>query len=236
MSKRLVAAGVVIAALFAAAALAQPALKTYTDSQNRFTFQYPASLPVDVVARPNQPVNVLVGAAAYECQMFVVDRPEFVGKPPGDVARAYATAFAPDIWKRSADGFALYKRAGAVQSNTVDTSSFWPVQRASLTTDANKPAVAAMQARPGVEVWQFCTGFDNADHTAVFNQIIASFAGPNDAAQAAEGAAAEAAHAAAQAAADTAHAEAQAAEDARAAKAKKRRGKSEPSSAPPPPM
>ena len=229
MSKRLVAAGVTVAALFAiATALAQPAttqgaLKTYTDSQNRFTFQYPASLPVDVVARPNQPMNVLVGAAAYECQMFVVDRPEFAGKPPGDMARAYAPAFAPDVWKRSADGFALYKRAGTVQSNTVDTSKFWPVQRASMQTDEHKPVVAAMQARPGVDVWQFCTSFDNTDHTAVFNQIIASFAGPNDAAQAADAASAEAAHAAAQAAADAAHAQAQAAADAAAAKAKKRR-------------
>ena len=80
MSKRLVAAGIAVAALFATAALAQTGLKTYTDSQNRFMFQYPASLPIDVVDRPNQPVNVRVGAAAYECQMFLVNRPDFVGK------------------------------------------------------------------------------------------------------------------------------------------------------------
>ena len=223
MSKRLVAAAAAVAALFAAAALAQPAPKTYTDSQNRFTFQYPASLPIDVVARPNQPVNILVGAAAYECQMFVVERPEFAGKPPADVARAYARAFGPEVWKQSADGFVLYKRAGTVQSNVVDTSKFWPVQRASMQTDQHTPVVAAMQSRPGIDVWQFCTAFDNADHSVVFNQIINSFAGPNDAALQAEATAADAAHAAAQAAADAAQAEAQAAEDARAAKAKKRR-------------
>ena len=200
MSKRLVAAGVAAVALFTAVAAAQPSLKTYTDSQNRFSFQYPASLPLDVVARPNQPVNLLVGAAAFECQMFLVERPEFVDKATGDIARAYTPALAADVWKRSADGFALYGRHGTVVSATVDTAKFWPVQRASMTTDEGRPVVAAMQVRPGVDVWQFCTGFDNSDHTAVFNQILSSFAGPNDAAQQAQAEAASAAAAAAEAA------------------------------------
>lgn len=242
MSKRLVAAGVAAVALAAAAvAVAQPgpaanALKTYTDSQNRFTFQYPGSLPVDVNARPSQPVNIAVGAAAYECQMFVVDNLGSMGKAPGDVARAYTPAFTADAWKKAADGFALYKRQGTVQTNTVDTSKFWPVQRATLQTDEHTPAIAALQARPGVEVWQFCTAFDNQDHSAVFNQIIGSFAGPNDAAQAAQAASDEAARAAAQAAADKAAADAAA---AAATKGKPRKNRDlrnlSPGSQPPPP-
>lgn len=211
MSKRFAAAGVVCAALVAVAAVAfaQGATKTFTDPRSRFSFQYPASLPVDTIERPNQPMNVLVGAADYECQMFVVDRPESASSAPDDFVRAYTSAISVDVWKRSADGFALYNRQGTVQSATVDTSRFWPIQKATLQTNDNKPAIAAMQARPGIEVWQFCTGFDNRDHSAVFNQIIASFAGPNDAALQAQAEAAnagrsEAQKAAAQAAANAA--------------------------------
>jgi hypothetical protein len=225
MSKRFAAAGVVCAALFAVAAVsyAQGATKTFTDPKNRFTFQYPASLPVDTVERPNQPLNVLVGAADYECQMFVVDRPESASSPPDAVVRAYTTALAADVWKRSADGFALYNRQGTVQSATVDTTKFWPVQTASLRTDENKPVVAAMQARPGFEIWQFCTGFDNRDHTTTFNQIIASFAGPNDAALQAQAEAANANRSEAQKAAAQAQADAAAKASQQPAQEKKKK-------------
>ncbi len=203
MSRLLIAAAAAATALFAAGALAQAqgALKTFTDSQNRFTFQYPASLPVDVVARPNQPVNVLVGAADYECQIFVVDRPELAAASPEAFVRGYSTALAPEVWKRSMDGFALYNRQGTVSASSVDTTAFWPVQRAEVRNDASKPVVAAMHARPGLDVWHFCTSFDNGDHTAVFNQIVSSFAGPNDAVLKAQAEAAAAARAAASAAA-----------------------------------
>jgi len=208
MSKRMIAAGVAAVTLFAAGASAQGALKTYSDPQNRFVFQYPASLPVDVVARPNQPVNILVGAADYECQMFLVERADTAGKPAQDLVRGYSPPLTSEVWKRSADGFVLYNRKGTVESATSDTSKFWPVQHASLRTDQNTPVIAAMQARPGFDLWQFCTAFDGADHSATFNQIIASFAGPNDAAlqAAAEAAVADRAAqaAAAQAAADAA--------------------------------
>jgi len=230
MSKHFIAAGAAAVAILAvvAVASAQGALKTYTDPQNRFSFQYPASLPLDVVARPNQPVNVLVGAAAYECQIFVVERADTAGKPADALVRGYSPPLSADVWKTSADGFRLYQQRGTVQSNTSDTSKFWPVQRASMRTGDSTPVVAAMQARPGVDVWQFCTAFDDGDHTTVFNQIINSFAGPEDAAQqaAAEAALAQrgAAAAAAQAAADAAAAAAAAAPKQQQKKASRGRG------------
>ncbi|MDX2234348.1 MAG: hypothetical protein NW200_07605 [Hyphomonadaceae bacterium] len=212
MFRRPLAAGAAAVALLAVAAVAhaQGGLKTFTDAQNRFSFQHPANLPVDVVARPNQPMNVLVGAADYECQMFVVDRPELAAAPPEAFVRSYSAQLSSDAWKKSMDGFALYNRAGIVTGVSVDTAKFWPVQRADIRTDEGKPVIAAMQARPGLDVWQFCTSFDDADHAATFNQIIATFAGPNDAALQAQGEAAIAARgaAAAEAAAAAAAAEA----------------------------
>jgi hypothetical protein len=226
MSRRIVAASAVAVALFAAGAVAyaQGAAKTYTDAQNRFSFQYPGSLPVDVVDRPNQPLNILVGAADYECQMFVVPRPESASSAPDAVVRAYSNALSTDVWKRSADGFALYGRQGTVDSATVDASNFWPVQKAALKTEAGKPVTAAMHSRPGLEVWQFCTSFDTGDHTAAFNQMISTFAGANDAALKAQAEANLASRSAAQQKAEAdAAAAAAAGAAAESAKAQKKR-------------
>jgi hypothetical protein len=218
MSKRALAAAGLSAAVFALAATAwaQGASRTFTDPQNRFTFQYPANLDVDSPpARPDRPLNILVGLADYECQMFAVDRAEHRSSAPDAVVRAYSTALATDKWKASADAFALYNRQGTVQSSTIDTSKFWPVHRAELRTEDGKPAIGAMHVRPGVELWQFCTSFDGKDHSAAFNQMISSVAGPNDAALQAAAEAAAASRTAAQAAA--AEAAAKAAEAAKAA-------------------
>jgi hypothetical protein len=75
----------------------------------------------------------------------------------------------------------------------VDGSGAWPVQTADFTTDDGKPGFARLHARPGLEVWMFCNSFDNRDRSAIFNQILASFAGTNDAALQAEADAAAAA-------------------------------------------
>jgi len=206
MSKRSAAAAGLVAASFAFAAVAwaQGATKTYTDPQNRFSFSYPASLPVETAANPNQPVNILVGAADYECKMFVVERPENASASPDAVVRAYSAVVAGDAWKRTADGFNIDRKQATVQATSVDTAKFWPVQRADMRTSSGRPLLAAMHARGGFEVWQFCTDYDNRDHTAVFNQIISSFSGPNDAALQAQAEASTADRAARKAANDAA--------------------------------
>lgn len=198
-------------------AFAQPqaaGAKTYTDPGNRFSFQYPASLSADVTDRPNQPLNILVGVADYECQIFAVNRPETADKSADTIVRSYSAPVPNDVWKRSMDGFALYGRKGAIQSATVDTTGFWPVQRAEILTDENKPAVGTLQARPGVDVWHFCTSFDGRDHTAFYNQLISTFAGPNDAALQAQAEAERAERTARQAAAEEAQKAAQAQQQA----------------------
>jgi hypothetical protein len=227
MSRRVLAAGVAAIVLgVGVAAHAQGALKTFTDPQNRFSFQHPASLPVDVTPppadRPDRPLNIAVGAADYECQMYAVARPNTASTAPDALVRSYGAPLTADVWKRSADGFALYNRQAVVGEVSVDTSKFWPVQRAQLTRDGGTAVIAAFQARPGVELWQFCTGFDGRDHSGVFNQIIGSFAGPNDAALQAQAEQAAAARASQQAEAQKA-AQQQAAQPPEEEQKKKRR-------------
>ena len=86
-------------------------------------------------------------------------------------------------------------------SQDVDSSGFWPVQRAEL-SGGSRPVFGAILARPGAEIRAFCSGSNSA---AAYDSIFASLGHPNDATwqgqattQAAERAEQEAAAAAAE--------------------------------------
>jgi multisubunit Na+/H+ antiporter MnhC subunit len=211
MSKRHLAAGICASAsalFIVAAAHAQGAVKTYTDPQNRFTLQHPANWPVDPLPGSTAPnTGIVIGVAAAECKIVTVPRTESAGKSADAVRRAYTAPIGRAEWKNAADGLNIWNDKGIVTADAVDTAKFWPVQTASFTTDEGKPGYGVMQARPGIDVWMFCSSYDNTDRKAIFDRIFGSFAGPNDAAleaaaktesaqRAAEEAAAEAAKAA----------------------------------------
>ncbi len=210
MSRRLMAAAfVAISAIALATAHAQQAsLKTYTDPQNRFTLQHPASWPVDPLPGSTD-VNqgVVIGIADAECKVIAARSDQSAGKAAAAVRAAYLTPIGAVAWKVKADAYAVWDRRGTVSTAAVDGSGPWPVQTADFTTDDGKPGYARLQARPGVEVWMFCNSFDNRDRTAIFNQIFSSFAGANDAALQAEAEAAAAQASAQEAAAAAAAAQ-----------------------------
>lgn len=182
MSKRLATAAA-LAALSLAFAHAQAAFKTYTDPQARFTMQHPSAWPVDPLPGSNE-INqgVVIGIADAECKVVALKSDQSLGKPVDAVRRAYAVSIGDTAWKTKADGYNVWNRRGTVTSSAVDTTKPWPVQTASFTTDDGKPGFAQMHARPGIEVWMFCSSFDDRDRKATFDQIFASFAGTNDAA------------------------------------------------------
>lgn len=196
MSKSLAAAGLcaAISAFAVFAAHAQTALKTYNDPQSRFTFQHPASWPVDPLPGSN-PANqgVVIGIADAECKVVASQSDQSAGKSADLVRRAYQAPIGDTAWKTKADAFNVWGRRGVVKSSTVDATGFWPVQTAEFTTDDGKPGFARLHARPGVEVWMFCNSFDDRDRKATFDQILGSFAAPNDAAMQAASQAAQAA-------------------------------------------
>lgn len=221
MSKRLWMAGVAAALSVAAIATAQPAPKTYADPQGRFTLQHPGDWPVDVISRPGDAAyGVAIGIADAECKVYATPRAESAGKPADSVRRAYMAPIGRTEWKAAADGLNIWNDRGTVTEDTVDASQYFPVQRASFTTDSGKPGYGAMTARPGLDVWMFCSSYDDTDRKAIFERIFTSFAGPTDAALAAEGAAADAARDAARAKADQ---DAAAAAAAAAAKQQKKK-------------
>ncbi|MDZ4776163.1 MAG: hypothetical protein SGJ23_05185 [Alphaproteobacteria bacterium] len=196
MSKRLVAVVAVafLSGLSLAAAHAQAGMKTYTDPQSRFTIQHPSSWPVDPLPGSNETnQGVAIGIADAECKVVALKSDQSLGKPVEAVRRAYATTIGEASWKSKADGYNVWSRRGTVTAVAVDSSKFWPIQTASFTTDDGKPGFAQMHPRPGVEVWMFCSSFDDRDRKATFDQIFASFAGTNDAALQAQAEAAAAA-------------------------------------------
>lgn len=200
MSKRVFAitALAAVSALALAVAQAQPAPKTYADPQGRFTLQHPGDWPSDPLpgsSAANQ--GVAIGIADAECKVVASNSDQSVGKPVEAVRRAYSVAIGTAAWKVKADALNVWSRRGTAATSTVDTSKFWPVQVADFTTDDGKPGFAQMHARPGVEVWIFCSSYDDRDRSAVFQQIFSSFAGTNDAALEAQAAAAAAAQPAA---------------------------------------
>jgi hypothetical protein len=223
MSKRLMAAAAfaAVSALALAAAHAQPGLKTYADPQSRFTIQHPADWPVDVISRPtDMAYGVAIGIADAECKVYATPRPESAGKSPDAVRRSYQAPIGPVEWKNAADGLNIWNDRGVVTGDAVDTTNFWPVQTATFTAEGGKPGYGVLQARPGIDVWMFCSSFDDRDRKAIFDRIFASFAGANDAALQAEAEATAAARAAAEAA--NAAAAAAAAENAKKGQKKKR--------------
>jgi hypothetical protein len=193
MYKRL-ATVAAIAALSFAVAHAQTGFKTYADPQARFTIQHPSAWPVDPLPGSSE-VNqgVVIGIADAECKVVAFKSDQSEGKPVDAVRRAYAVSIGDAAWKAKADGYNVWNRRATVTSAAVDTSKPWPVQTASFTTDDGKPGFAQMHARPGIEVWMFCSSFDDRDRKATFDQIFASFAGTNDAALQAQAEAAAAA-------------------------------------------
>jgi len=183
MSKRIVAvtALAAISAFSFAVAHAQAGFKTYTDPQSRFTVQHPGAWPVDPLPGSNETnQGVAIGIADAECKIVALKSDQSLGKPVEAVRRAYATTIGEASWKAKADGYNVWGRRGVVTAAAVDASKPWPVQTASFTTDDGKPGFAQMHARPGVEVWMFCSSFDDRDRKATFDQIFASFAGTND--------------------------------------------------------
>lgn len=196
MSKRLavVAVAAAVSVMGMAAAQGQAAFKTYADPQGRFTIEHPADWPMDPLQGSNASnQGVAIGIADAECKVIALKSDLSAGKPVADVRRAYTAPVGDAVWKTKADGYNVWDRRGTVTASSVDVSGAWPVQTAQFNTSDGKPGFARMHARPGVEVWMFCSSFDNRDRKAIFDRVLNSFAGADDAALQAQAEAAAAA-------------------------------------------
>ena len=181
----------------------------WNDPNGRLTFNAPSGWRVQPRSAPGQ-TAVLAFNPTNDCYFFGVNNPASANSS-ANAARnttapldqnAWVTAAAPirDFFEGSPPTFV---------SQSVDTSGFWPVQRAEL-RGPSKTVYGAILVRPGTEIRAFCSGAASA---SAYDSIFASLGHPNDATW--QGQANE--QAAARAAQEQAAAEAAAAQQAQTA-------------------
>lgn len=171
-------AAIVGASLFVAApALAGP----WNDPAGRVNFTAPNGWQVEPTSTATT-TTVLTFDGGHDC--FVIGKANSVTQrsSPGAVVRSTSQPMAQNDWVATANSIRdLFPNNSArVTSQTVDTSGFWPVQRAQLQSSRGV-VFAAIQSRPGVDLMAFCAALDGAG-TSVFDTVFASVSHPNDAA------------------------------------------------------
>ncbi len=202
--KRLIAAAALVCA-FAVPALAQ-AMGQWVDPANTFSFSRPSTWPVDRMGDSSDAVtHYAAGLADAECNFYSIVRAATAESSPQAVKAAFSAPLTAEQWAQVTSSIRTFRAGATVQSSSVDTSHFWPIQRAALVTGGDT-VQGAIIGRPGREIWVFCQSYDSRDRTSVFEQIISSVATPRDAEwQAAAEAAAQAPPPPAEPAAPPAH-------------------------------
>ncbi len=129
---------------------------------------------------PSQTTAVSAFNARSDCYFFSVPNSVSANSSAGAV-RNTTTALPAADWVRAANTVTnrlfFPSPTAALTSQSVDTSHFWPIQRAEL-AGATAPIYAAIQARPGLELRAFCRGATSA---SAYDALFASLGHPNDA-------------------------------------------------------
>ena len=175
--------------------------RVWTDPGGRMTFDAPNGWAT-TVERTSSPENVYVisGSASNECH--------FVSQPSPSTATASAdqvrqagldeSRFQQDFWLQTATGMPQLFPGGSAQfvSRSLDTSGFWPIQRADLQSP-ERLIHMTLQLRPGITLMTMCMTYSGGDPVAQYETVSRSLGHPNDAAWRTEAEAAEAARTAA---------------------------------------
>ena len=94
-----------------------------------------------------------------------------------NAARNTTSPLPATAWTMAVQGLSDFVTGGppTVTSQSVDTSGFWPVQRAELQS-GDRTIYGAIQVRPGFELRGFCAG----GAQAALDPILSSMSHPND--------------------------------------------------------
>ncbi|MBC7769117.1 MAG: hypothetical protein H7124_10055 [Phycisphaerales bacterium] len=153
----------------------------WNDPNGRVTFDKPSGWQAEAAGPQTAQTAVLLFNASNDCYVFGVANPN-TASSSADAARNTTTPLSPDAWATAANAVRDFFPAGSspqVVTQTVDTSGFWPVQRAQLQAPS-RTVFGAVQVRPGVEMRAFCSSTSGSE-SAAFAQIFNSLGHPNDA-------------------------------------------------------
>lgn len=178
----LAAAAVCIGMALAATASA----RVWNDDAGRVSFDSPSSWTVDV-QRTSPDTIVLVGNADQECFVLAVPNSGTSSASATRVRAGLQSQIENAAWESLANAVSpmFPSRNARVTNKSVDTSGFWPIQRAEI-TGAERPVTAALISRPGMDISAFCWSYGGPDATATYEAFFRSLSHPNDAAWRAE--------------------------------------------------
>lgn len=128
--------------------------------------------------RPQQMASgtaVLTFTPSSDCYFFGIPNPSSASASVHAV-RHTTTPIPATAWTASVQGIRDFVEGGAptVTSQSVDTSGFWPVQRAELQA-GSRTIYGAIQVRPGYELRAFCSGSQ-----APYDAMLNAMSHPND--------------------------------------------------------
>lgn len=156
----------------------------WNDPNGRLSFNAPSGWRVQPRNAPGQ-TAILAFNPTSDCYIFGADNPSSANSS-AEAARNTRDPIDAQVWVTYAAPIRDFF-AGApptLVSQSVDTSGFWPVQRAEL-RGPTRTVYGAVLLRPGAEIRAFCSGANSA---TAYDAIFAALSHPNDAAwqQAAE--------------------------------------------------
>jgi hypothetical protein len=172
---------IALAAIVGAALTGAAAAETWTDPAGRLTFNKPPGWQVENQGNSAQGTTILTFNASNDCYLFSLPNPASAEHSP-DAARR-APQLSNENWVAAASAGALHRDffpTGAPQlvSSSLDTSGFWPIQRAEF--QGARHVFAAIQVRPGFELRAFCAATSGGS-ASTYEQIFSSLGHPNDA-------------------------------------------------------
>jgi hypothetical protein len=175
----------------------------WTDPGGRVNFTTPAGWVTEIQHSPANQTIVLTGSANNECYVLT---PHNAGTASAQANRIHALTdpMSAADWQTLANSVTpMFPHHNAtVTSQTVDTSGFWPIQRAQL-GGAERPVTAAVAHRPGgLDLVAMCWTYGGPDATATYETFFHSLSNAQDATWQAAAGQQDAARAAAQQAAD----------------------------------
>lgn len=155
----------------AGAAAADP----WTDPNGNLNLNAPRGWTV----RPQQMTGgtaVLAFTPSSDCYFFGIPNAASANASV-NAARNTNAPIAPEAWTGAVQAISDFVSGGAptVTSQSVDTSGFWPVQRAQLQS-GDRTIYGVIQVRPGFELRGFCSGGSQA----ALDPILNSMSHPND--------------------------------------------------------
>jgi hypothetical protein len=170
----------ILAAAVLATTTMGAAAAPWSDPAGRLVFDAPSGWIVAPQASDTFTYAVALGNTS-ECHVFASPRAATASATPDRVRVAGQTQLEPTAWISIASMLPnIFQGDVQVTSQAVDTRPFWPVQTATLRSTNGRNVHAAIQFRPGFELWSFCQTFSGADEVGAFNALAHSVGTPND--------------------------------------------------------